>query len=256
MVEADGQWHTSDNKYGSPEWIASHRPHAKPPSPIKKRSTSPDLNKICLPSNGNGSFAPPVNIDSNGNGKARVSDTVYVLDDSDDEVEGALAYPSSASQSFDARPPPQTQSQSQTQPNHVIDLTLDSDDDDTPIIQSNTYGKRKAIEADLDNPFLDHAWKKTRMVGMDVSRILPIPRVSSAGSINGSAPVLSSSSGNNHPTASPPAARFSSFAGNTLPPPAPYPNYSRHGSSNPSLQLPPLNSSNYQSRQSQSTRWP
>ncbi|KJA29423.1 hypothetical protein HYPSUDRAFT_127996 [Hypholoma sublateritium FD-334 SS-4] len=252
MVEADGQWHTSDNKYGSPEWIASHRPNgpqAKQPSPIKKRSTSPDLSKICLPSNGNGSYAPLVNIDSNGNGKARLSDTVYVLDDSDDEVEGALAYPSSASQSYDARPPPQTQSQLQTQSSNVIDLTLDSDDDDTPIVQSNTYGKRKAIEAELDNPFLDHAWKKNR-IGYPA-----VPRVSSAGSITGSAPVLSSSSVNNHSTASPPT-RISSFTGNTLPPPAPYPNYSRHGSSNPSLQLPPLNSSNYQSRQSQNTRWP
>ena len=249
MVEADGQWHTSDNKYGSAEWIASHRPQVKPPSPVKKQPTSPDLSRVCLPGNGNASSMPPVSISSNGGDKVR-HDPVYVLDDSDDEVEGALAYPSSTSQSYDSRPPPQTQSQSQTQSSNVIDLTLDSDDDDAPIVQSNTYGKRKATEVSLDNPFLDQSWKKARM---DPSRVLPVPRVSSAGSINGIAPVLSSPSVNNHLTASPPA-RMSSFAGNTLPPPAPYPNYSRHGSSNPSLQLPPLN--NYPSRQSQNTRWP
>lgn len=258
MVEADGQWHTSDNKYGSPEWLATHRPQTKPPSPVKKQPSSPNLNSMCSTQNldGNGGFAPPVN----GNGKARAMDPVYILDDSDDDddegqVVGALAYPSSASHSYDSRPPPETQTQPQSQSSNVIDLTLDSDDDDDdddlPSVTSNTSGKRKATEYD-DSSIADQLWKKGRI---DTSRVLPIPRVPSSGSVNSSGSVHLSSSVNNHLPSPPPQPRFSSsFANNILPPPTV--NYHRHGSSNPSsLQLPPLSGSNYQARQSQNTRW-
>ncbi|KAF8971367.1 PINIT domain-containing protein [Flammula alnicola] len=250
IVEADGQWHTSDNKYGSAEWRAAHPPAVKP-SPSKKPQ-APSQSTSCPPPNGNGSAQ------ANGKGKASNIE-VLVLDDSDsDDDEGRVkrelspSYASSANHSFEGSLPRSTQTRSQA--NNVIDLTLDdSDDDDEPIV-SNSHGKRKATDAELDNSVADHdqIWKKGRM---DPSRILPVPRVSS-GAINGAAPVLHASSINNHPPSSP---RYSSsFSNNTLPPPpATYSNFvARNGSSNPSLQLPPLTNSAYLSRPSQNSRWP
>ncbi|KAF9480995.1 hypothetical protein BDN70DRAFT_876865 [Pholiota conissans] len=253
IVEADGQWHTSDNKYGSTEWKESH-PAAKPPSPAKKASSPPPI-AACPAPNGNGV--------AQANGKARAPDVeVLVLDDTDDDDdegqvkrELSLSYASSANHSFDSRPPPltqQSQSQSQALSSNVIDLTLDdSDEDDPPIVQSNAYGKRKASDAELENPpITDQMWKKGRVDPS--SRILPpVPRVPSAGSMNGSAPVLHTTSINMSPHTPTTPNHYQSYPNNYA--------YSRPvGVNNPSLQLPPLTGANYPSRPSQqsNTRWP
>jgi E3 SUMO-protein ligase PIAS1 len=134
-------------------------------------------------------------------------------------------------------------------------LTLDSDDEQE-VVTSHVQGKRKAAEAELDHSILpDQTWKKTRVDPS--SRILPAPRGPS-GAVHGVAPVLHTSSINNHSPSSP--GRYSSsFAGNNLPRPPPppvYPSYNpRMVPNNPDLQLPPL-SNPYHPRQSQNSRWP
>jgi E3 SUMO-protein ligase PIAS1 len=244
MVEADGQWHTSDDKYGSADWKAAH-PLAKKSSSPMKSLPPPKQSPTCPPAVVNGSGQP------NGKGKAS-SHEVFVLDSDDDEEEGRVkrelspSYASSANQSFEGTLPGASQSQSRADTS-VIDLTLDeSDEDNDPL--PPIFGKRRAADAELDSPnATDQSWKKGRLDPS--SRILPAPRPA----MNGVAPVLHSSSVNNHQPSSP--HRYGSFSNNMLPLPTPYPQFNaRNGSSSSSLQLPAL-SNNYL-RQSQNTRWP
>jgi E3 SUMO-protein ligase PIAS1 len=115
MVEADGEWHTADNKYASSAWKAAHPPQIETQQ-LKKRSPSPAAAK-----------AP--------------SAAVYVLEDSDDEDEGQVKRELSPSfrgfangsfnRSFATLPPSsQTPAPPSRQASKVIDLTLDSDDDE------------------------------------------------------------------------------------------------------------------------------
>ncbi|KAF8807349.1 hypothetical protein BYT27DRAFT_7164840 [Phlegmacium glaucopus] len=207
MVEADGQWHTTDNKYGSREWKAAHPITPQRVTPDKKPSVEDSPTR----------FAPPVqNNDVNGKGKVPHHE-IFVLD-SDDEDEGRVkrelspSYASSANQSFEGTLPHPSQSQ-QSQASQVIDLTLDSDDeDDDELVVSNINGKRKAHEAGIGTtpPSPDQFWKKGRL---DPSRILPLPRVSSA---------THNSVGASHHSSLPNSllpSYQSSFQGNTLPPP-------------------------------------
>jgi E3 SUMO-protein ligase PIAS1 len=244
MVEADGQWHTSDNKYGSADWKAAH--------PLAPKLSSPSKS---LPPLKQSPSCPPVdakdNRQPNGKGKAP-SHEIFVLDSDDDEDEGRVkrelspSYASSANRSFEGTLPAVSQSLSRADTS-VIDLTLDeSDEDDEPL--PTVYGKRRAADAELDDSSgTDQIWKKGRVDPS--SRILPTPR--GPGTVT---PVLHSSSVNNHQPASP--HHYGSFSNNTLPLPTPYSQFTaRNGSSSSSLHLPPL-SSNYLPRQSQNTRWP
>jgi len=214
MVEADGQWHTTDNKYGSREWKAVH-PVTSQRVADKKPSVEENPTR----------FAPESNTPSNDvNGKKVPSHEIFVLD-SDDEDEGRVkrelspSYASSANQSFDGTLPRASQSQ-QSQASQVIDLTLDSDDDDrdgddAESVVSSATGKRKADEAGVGaSPPSDQIWKKGRR---DPSRILPLPRMSSA-THNGVG--TSHYSNNRHPSYQP-------FQGNMLPPPTAIYNYPR-----------------------------
>ena len=211
MVEADGQWHTTDNKYGSREWKAVHPVTSqvvadKKPS-VEEKSTR---------------FASESRTQSNDvNGKGVPPQEIFVLD-SDDEDESLVkrelspSYASSANQSFDGTLPRASQSQ-QSQASQVIDLTLDSDDDDgdggddaEPVLNAN--GKRKADEAGVGaSPPSDQIWKKGRR-DRDPSRILPLPRMSSA-THNGVGTNHYSSLPNNR------LPSYQSFQGNMLPPP-------------------------------------
>lgn len=71
IVEADGEWHTSDNKYGSAAWKRAHPPVA--PKPAMKLPASP------VKTNGASSS------DLNGKKKANVEIVVLDSDDEDDE---------------------------------------------------------------------------------------------------------------------------------------------------------------------------
>ncbi|KAJ7596981.1 PINIT domain-containing protein [Mycena floridula] len=167
VVEADGEWHTADNKFGSAAWKAKHPPATKatPPSPRKPA-------------------APPVATASRV-GDALLSDkpenpVVFVLD-SDDEDEGRVkrelspsfgsGSSASANRSFNQIPPPE--SAPPTQPDEIIDLTLSDSDDDEPPPMSKQAGKRKADDAGL-NPVASptEIWKRSR-VDSDQSRTLP-----------------------------------------------------------------------------------
>ena len=222
MVEADGQWHTTDNKYGSREWKAVH-PVTSQQVVDKKPSVEDNPTR----------FASESQAQSNNvNGKGLPPHEVFVLDDSDDEDEGRVkrelspSYASSANQSYDGTLPRPSQSQ-QSQASQVIDLTLDSDDDDDAAadadanaepVASNANGKRKADEADVGtSPPSDQIWKKGRR---DPSRILPLPRVSSA-THNGVGTSHYSSLPNNR------LPSYQSFQGNMLPPPTAIYNYPR-----------------------------
>ncbi|KAG6842254.1 hypothetical protein C0991_000224 [Blastosporella zonata] len=141
IVEADGEWHTSDNKYGSAIWKASH-PVAVP-VPVAKSAAQPVSRS-------------PSKADVNG--KAKAKQEVYVLD-SDDEDEGQVKRelsPSfvSNSQTFDGGTAPPMQ----PGPDEVIDLTLDSDDDEPP----KQTGKRKVTDPEPSSSPSEQIWKKSR----------------------------------------------------------------------------------------------
>ncbi|KAL1681508.1 PINIT domain-containing protein [Schizophyllum commune] len=142
IVEADGQWHTTDNKYGSDEWKATHpvATTSKPPPP--KPTFSP----------------PKPTSGANDKGKNKVE--VFVLDSDDEEDEGRVKRELS---------PPLTQSSQSVEPrrpqSNVIDLTLDSDeeDDGPPLAASRTAAKRKADDADLRGSSPSEViWKRSR----------------------------------------------------------------------------------------------
>jgi len=160
VVEADGEWHTSDNKYGSAAWKAAH------PSATTSKSLSPQksLPAKSLPSNG-------VNGDLKGK---RKSTEILVLDsDSDDEDEGrvkrelspSFASSSSFNRSFGSIP-----GESHPQ-DDVIDLTLDSDSDEPPSLPSS---KRTASDAGMVSP-TEQIWKKGRLDGERTMAVIPQP---------------------------------------------------------------------------------
>ncbi|THH16817.1 hypothetical protein EW146_g3890 [Bondarzewia mesenterica] len=150
MVEADGEWHTSDDKYASAGWRSSHQPVAPlslPPTPEKpviKRSSSQ---------------SPKLPGDTglvNGKSRAVYDDDAVLVLDSDDEEEGQVKRelsPSwrgeSSNLSMDLGFPD----------SHVIDLTLDSDEEPEP--PSASSSKRKASD-DVPSP-TEQIWKKSRM---------------------------------------------------------------------------------------------
>ena len=154
MVEADGEWHTADNKYGSAGWKASHPPAATVQPPTTPRK--PLLN-------GKSPSRTPTKLDADGNGKAKTNDVEIVVLDSDDEDEGRVKRelsPSfgsgssvSVNRSFEGPSVPQ----SQTQGDDVIDLTADSDDEAPGPIRVE---KRKAT--DEMSP-TEQIWKKGRL---------------------------------------------------------------------------------------------
>ncbi|KAF7970527.1 hypothetical protein HWV62_23777 [Athelia sp. TMB] len=154
IVEADGEWHTSDNKYGSSKWRSTH-------APILPKAPS-------LP-------PPPKPESLNQNGKKKAIE-IMVLDSDDEDDEGRVkrelspSFASGSSSTANHVPPP---SQS---PGDVIDLTLDSDDE-CPPLPSKTAEKRKAPDYGVASPTELHS-KRSRV---DIP--LQIPRAN--GHVNG-----------------------------------------------------------------------
>ncbi|KAI0695175.1 PINIT domain-containing protein [Cytidiella melzeri] len=155
IVEADGQWHTADNKFASAGWKAAHPPTkfvSLPPTPAKQRSPTP--------------VKPVINGDGHKTGFAQE----IVILDSDDEEEGQVKRELSPSlsrslttslASVGSMPP-----RSQTGESDVIDLTLsDSDDDEPPL---RTQNKRKADSQEMISP-TEQIWKKSRADSHPVS---------------------------------------------------------------------------------------
>lgn len=213
IVEADGQWHTSDNKFASTTWKATHpfkqETLSLPPTPVKRRSPTPSKAV------------------TNGHPKPGSNNAEIVILDSDDEDEGQVkrelsptAYRSMTSSlaSFASNPP-----RSQTVDSDVIDLTLDSDDEE-PLAtqlaasikhslsqsQSQTLSKkRKSDERDIISP-TEPIWKKSRPDA-------PLPPIPATGrSTESPAAYVNGTNGTN-------GASFSSprDPARTLPPPSP-----------------------------------
>lgn len=158
IVEADGEWHTEDNKFASPVWKASHpAPPAKPL--LVKRAVSP----VKPPSNG-----------VNGREKPQPNNAEIVILDSDDEDEDEGRVKRELSPSTDSVLPRASQSASGSQPPRsqtsqaadIIDLTLDSEDDEPPPPPRPSVAptkKRKETD-DLPSP-TEQIWKKSRTEG-------------------------------------------------------------------------------------------
>ena len=155
IVEADGQWHSEDNKFGSAEWKATHpiAPPAKPASPAK-RASSP---------------VKPVANGVNGKDKPRPSNDEIVILDSDEEEEDEGRVKRELSPSTDGALARGSMSVGGSQPSRsqvtdIIDLTLDSDDEDLPPPPPRSHvpptKKRKETE-DLPSP-TEQIWKKSR----------------------------------------------------------------------------------------------
>jgi len=135
IVEADGQWHTEDNKHGSVEWIVAHPPK---PEPAKVAPVRPQ----------------PRSNDSRGPNQGAI---VVSSDDEDDEGrvkrELSPSYDPGTSNSNTQQNTPGAG----TQVAHaVIDLTLSDDEDDPPV---PAPPKRKS--RDSQSP-MEPVWKRSR----------------------------------------------------------------------------------------------
>jgi E3 SUMO-protein ligase PIAS1 len=109
------------------------------------------------------SIPKPVNGHTNGKVKAKDNE-IFVLD-SDDEDEGQVKRelsPSFGSASSTTQSFPTSVRQTQSQASDVIDLTLDSDEEDLPL--SRQLGKRKAADVDVSSTSpTEQIWKKSRL---------------------------------------------------------------------------------------------
>jgi E3 SUMO-protein ligase PIAS1 len=144
LIEADGEWHSADNKHGSKRWRQTHA--------VKDPTTSQSRSKSMTSVASSSLRTQQPNSPSRGNPQQIVS-----LCDSDDEEESIvkkellIAAPSSSLQNG---------ATSSRLSAAVIDLTLDSDSDDNSAQQRTTYlfqatsanGKRKG-RADEPNSF-------------------------------------------------------------------------------------------------------
>ncbi|EEB89793.1 hypothetical protein MPER_12075 [Moniliophthora perniciosa FA553] len=121
MVEADGEWHTTDNKYGSANWKIKHPPtgSVKPPSPIRQPLPTVKT-ELQEPTVGlNGAVDPP----------RKPNDVqIMVLDSDDEEEEGLVKRELSPSTANGTSAGPQ--SHAPPSQDDVIDLTIDSDDEE------------------------------------------------------------------------------------------------------------------------------
>ncbi|KAJ7293528.1 PINIT domain-containing protein [Mycena rebaudengoi] len=219
VVEADGEWHTTDNKYGSVAWKTSHPPAAALKAAAgSPRKTAPAKSPSHTPSkviNGNG----------DPNGKRRAS--IVVLD-SDDEDEGrvkrelspSFASSSSVNRSYESIP---GESVANSQGGDVIDLTLDSDDEEPP---AHRPAKRKASEAGIPSSPTEQIWKKGRLDG-DRTVVLPAIRAPATTGVDYGRPatIALTAARPSLPLPYPPQAPVG-YSGPVLPPPV-FNNFSR-----------------------------
>lgn len=151
IVESDGQWHTSDNKFGSASWMASH------PMTAPSRLSPPPR----------GSSLASVDEEAAAKAHARKNVEILVLD-SDDEDEGRVkqelsdSYPMDPFLSSPISNPvlPTTARQPR---GDVIDLTADSDEEEPqpPPVARSSLEKRKAPSG-APSP-TEQIWKKSRV---------------------------------------------------------------------------------------------
>jgi len=171
IVEADGEWHTSDDRYASDNWRKVH----KPALPLASPTPHPNHQAT--------SYSPIAHIrDASTQELSQNSGDVVVLD-SEEEDEGEVKRELSPSR-------PEQSSMSGLPGMQVIDLTLESDEENAT---NRSLGvKRKADADSASSP--EDIWKK--------SRIGESPNASTVTrSVNGNVNISSSGvfvSGSNH----------------------------------------------------------
>ena len=231
IVEADGEWHTAVNRYGSAAWRAKNSVIISVQMPRKESPPSVKLE-------------PEVSISRfNGQQKTDIS-YIFLSDDDEDEVQKELS-----TSNHSIRSTPQRLGQSKA-PN-VIDLTLDSDDDEPAPVQP---GKRKMTEVAIGatSP-TEPIWKKGRHE-FDHQ----LPSIASLQDSGSSPHFRVVSNGNQLPPPHPGSpARFSYYPGTSTTPNSLYNSLSIRGSgpTSGSLQLLPL-SGLPPHRQNGQPRWP
>ncbi|ELU41525.1 zf-MIZ domain-containing protein [Rhizoctonia solani AG-1 IA] len=164
IVEANGEWHTEDDKFGSPAWVSTVASRPRPVEKEKKVKAEPDTRAF---------------MDSSAEVVKPKTEEYLVVDSDDDDDDMPL--PKAPSRSI---PPPRATS-SRPQPQvqaAVIDLTLSSDDegDDLPPppastasspaqsappaqISENTGGSFKRKERSPASQPQDVSWKRHRV---------------------------------------------------------------------------------------------
>ncbi|KIJ21803.1 hypothetical protein PAXINDRAFT_165186 [Paxillus involutus ATCC 200175] len=150
IVENDGQWHTSDNKFASPAWRTAH-PITTPPHPSPARQSS------------------PASADEEADAKAHARNQVEILVlDSDDEDEGRVKRELSVSQSIASNsapktaPPPAALTARQSRKDDVIDLTADSDEESPPPQPPSSSVEKRKAPSGAPSP-TEQIWKKSRI---------------------------------------------------------------------------------------------
>jgi len=139
-VEADGEWHTSDDRYASDGWRKAHQPVqplASPPSHLKRQATS---------------ISPSVYIRHTSTQEMSQNRGGVVVLDSEEEDEGEVKRELSPSR-------PEQSPMSGLLGTQVIDLTAESDEESAT---SRSLGSKRKAEADLASSSED-IWKKTRI---------------------------------------------------------------------------------------------
>ncbi|KAH9950402.1 hypothetical protein B0H21DRAFT_723283 [Amylocystis lapponica] len=145
IVEADGEWHSSDNKYGSVAWKENHPP-PKQPSPLKLEPTIKQRSRSPVK-------PVPVAVVSSEKKKSLPRNAEISEEELSPSNEGHASFSANGSFSNASQPP-----RSQTQ-DDVIDLTLSSDDEGPPPAK-----KRKTTDSDFPSP-TEPIWKKSRYDG-------------------------------------------------------------------------------------------
>ena len=139
-MEADGEWHTSDDRYASDSWRRAHKPALPLASP------TPHSNRKAT------AHSPSPHIrDASTQETSQNSGDVVILD-SEEEDEGEVKRELSPSR-------PEPLSMSGFQGLHVIDLTEESDEED---VTSQSLGVKRKAEVDSSSSPED-IWKKSRL---------------------------------------------------------------------------------------------
>ncbi|KAH0838266.1 miz zinc finger protein [Lanmaoa asiatica] len=158
MVENDGQWHTGDDKFASPEWRATHPVVASDHySPLRESS--------------------PASVDEEADARAHAKKQVEILVlDSDDEDEGRVKRELSISHSVGSSSVPKPvplRTVPVAQESHqedVIDLTADSEDEQ-PRSQSLSQAQPQPLRPSVEKRKApsgapsptEQIWKKSRV---------------------------------------------------------------------------------------------
>lgn len=177
MVENDGQWHTNDDKFASPEWRATH------PVVVSHQNSPPRESS-------------PASVDEEADAKAHAKKQVEILVlDSDDEDEGRVKRELSISHSVGSSSIPKPAPLRAVMPHadechqeDVIDLTADSEDEQLRSQSSSqpqpeplrpSVEKRKAPSG-APSP-TEQIWKKSRVDAVTANVPSTLPPISPVG---------------------------------------------------------------------------